>query len=98
MIQKLALPYLPKDNSVNDMIFMIETKINQLIDTVERLDVENRILKSQLTTIGTSFSLVKEMDGTYRILFQPPVYGSTYNITPLRCEYIDKIQKTLEEL
>ena len=95
MISKLTLP---PSNYQDDVGFMIESKINQLIDVIERLDVENRILKSQIATIGTSFSLVKEMDGTYRIRFQSPVNGSTYNVEPLQCEYIDIIVETMEEL
>lgn len=95
---KLTMPHSSSEQSLNEMLYMIETKINELIGTVEKLEMENAILKSRLGTVGADFRLVRELDGTYRLYFSSSVVNSTYHNTPMLCEYVDKVTETMEEL
>ena len=95
---KLTMPHPSSEQSLNEMLYMIETKINELIGTVERLEMENVILKSRLGTVGEDFRLVRELDGTYRLYFSSSVGDSAYHKTPMLCEYVDKVAETMEAL
>jgi hypothetical protein len=95
---KLTIPHPSSEQSLNEMLYMIETKINELVGTVDRLEMENVILKSRLGTVGADFRLVRELDGTYRLYFSSSVVDSTYHNTPMLCEYVDNVAETMEAL